>query len=149
MIINQGNLSNLFTGFKASFNEGFRSAQPLWNLVATPVPSTTKSETYSWLGQFPRLREWIGDRQVKNISQSGYAITNKKFESTISVKRDDIEDDQYGVYSPLFKEMGYAAATHPDELVFGLLLLGFASLCYDGQYFFDTDHPVNGSTVSN
>lgn len=149
MIINQGNLTNLFTGFKASYNEGFRSSTPIWDQVATLVPSSTKTETYAWLGQFPRLREWIGDRQVKNLSQGSYSIINKKFESTISVKRDDIEDDQYGVYSPLFKEMGYSAATHPDELVFALLLLGFTNPCYDGQFFFDTDHPVGSGTISN
>jgi len=149
MIINQGNLTNLYTGFKAAFGEGFRSSVPTWDKVATPVPSSTKQETYSWLGQFPRLREWLGDRQIKNLSQSTYAILNKKFESTISVKRDDIEDDQFGVYSPLFKEMGYAAATHPDELVYGLMLAGFTSLCYDGQYFFDVDHPVGSGVVSN
>lgn len=117
--------------------------------VATLVPSNTKTETYAWLGQFPRLREWLGDRQVKNLSEGTYTITNKKYEATIAVKRDDIEDDQYGVYSPLFQEMGFAAATHPDELVFGLLAAGFTSKCFDGQYFFDANHPVGGGVVSN
>lgn len=149
MILNATALALLTTGFKAAFNTGFRGITPDWSKVATLVPSNTKTETYAWMGQFPRLREWIGDRQVKNIAQSSYAITNKKFESTISVKRDDIDDDQYGVYAPLFQEMGFAAATHPDELVFALLAAGFATACYDGQYFFDTDHPVGDGTVSN
>lgn len=47
-----------------------------------------------------------------------------------------------GVFKPMFAEMGHAAALHPDELVFGLLAKGTSSLCYDGQNFFDTDHPV-------
>lgn len=149
MIINQANLSNLFTGFKAAFNTGFRSAQPMWDKVATLVPSSNKTEDYAWLGQFPRLREWIGDRQVKNLAASKYSILNKAFENTVAVNRDDIDDDQYGVYSPLFAEMGYAAQTHPDELIFALLAAGFATNCYDGQYFFDTDHPVAGGTVAN
>jgi phage major head subunit gpT-like protein len=36
-------------------------------------------------------------------------------------------------------------------MVFGLLGLGFAEKCFDGQYFFDTDHPLRdktGATVS-
>ena len=57
----------------------------------------------------------------------------------------------------MFEEMGYAAATHPDELVFGLLGQGFSTNCYDGQFFFDKDHPVavnvdgtgDNATVSN
>lgn len=61
---------------------------------------------------------------------------------TVGVQRTDIEDDNLGVYTPLLAEMGYAAATHPDELVFGLLGKGVTTPCYDGQNFFDTDHPV-------
>ncbi len=38
--------------------------------------------------------------------------------------------------------MGYSAKVHPDEKIFGALAAGASSLCYDGQYFFDTDHPV-------
>ena len=38
-------------------------------------------------------------------------------------------------------------------MVFGLLNAGFTTPCYDGQYFFDTDHPVgapgNQVSVSN
>ncbi|MFO1351911.1 MAG: Mu-like prophage major head subunit gpT family protein [Gammaproteobacteria bacterium] len=149
MILNQQNLGVLFTGFKASFNTGFRSAKTQWDQIATLVTSTTKEEKYAWLGQWPRLREWLGDRQVKNLAAHDYTLKNKDFESTISVPRNDIDDDTFGVFGPVFEEMGYAAATHPDELVFGLLAAGFASLCYDGQFFFDTDHPVGSASVSN
>lgn len=149
MIINQGNLSNLFVAFKAAFAGAFSGVTPDWSKVATLVPSGTRTENYGWLGQFPQLREWIGDRQVKSISQFNYSITNKSYEGTVGVPRDDIMDDQFGVYTPLFAEMGYAAATHPDSLVFALLAAGFSTTCYDGQYFFDTDHPVAGANVSN
>lgn len=149
MILNATTLANLTTGFKASFQKGFSSATSLWQRVATLVPSSTSENTYAWLGEFPMLREWIGDRQVKNLSQSDYSLKNRKFESTISVKRDAIEDDQYGIYAPLFESMGQAAASHPDELVFALLALAFSSKCYDGQFFIDSDHPVGAGTVSN
>lgn len=51
----------------------------------------------------------------------------------------------------MFAEMGQATRRHPEELIFGLLASGFAANCYDGQFFFDTDHPVSdadGNTVS-
>lgn len=145
MIINQGNLSALFTGFQSAFNKGFDGAESSWERIATRVPSTTKENKYGWLGQFPRLREWVGDRQMKSLAAHDYAIKNKKFESSVSIPRDDIDDDTYGVYTPLFEEMGFAAKTHPDELVWALLPLGFSTICYDGQYFFDIDHPVGDS----
>ena len=68
-----------------------------------------------------------------------------------------MEDDDIGVYAPLFREMGYAAGTHPDEIVFGLLKNGMSGTCYDGKAFFAVDHPVylnadgsgDAETVSN
>ena len=149
MIINKENLDAMYQGFKTSYSQAFSGVSPMWNKVATLVPSSAKTENYGWLSEFPRLREWVGDRQVKNLSASGYQVTNKKFESSVGIPRDDIDDDSYGVFTPLFSEMGYAAATHPDELVFTLLAAGATTECYDGQYFFDTDHPVGAGTVSN
>lgn len=151
MIINQANLGRLFTGYSAAFQRGLGQADPQWQRLATRVPSTTREEKYAWLGQTPNLREWIGDRVIKSIEAHDYSIKNKSWESTIEVGRDDIEDDTFGVYSPLFEEMGRSTAAHPNQLVFNLLSQGFATSCYDGQYFFDTDHPVldeNGATIS-
>jgi phage major head subunit gpT-like protein len=149
MIINQANLVSLTTAFKTSFQEGFNSYQPRYQQVATTVPSTTGQESYNWLGQWPKIREWIGDRQVQNLKQFGYTIKNKDFETTVAVPRNDIEDDQYGTYTPLMRELGFAAKVHPDELVFALLAAGFSEKCFDGQYFFDSDHPLGDGTVSN
>ena len=142
MLINSANLAILFRAFNTAFQKGFTGNAPLWNKVATLVPSSTGTEDYGWLGQVPGMREWLGDRQIQNLALSSYSIKNKSFESTIGVKRPNIEDDQYGVYSPMFEMLGQNAAEHPDQLIFALLALGFATNCYDGQYFFDTDHPV-------
>ncbi|SIQ78059.1 Mu-like prophage major head subunit gpT [Rhizobium sp. RU35A] len=151
MLINRANIETAFTGFKASFNRGFEGAKPSYSRVAMTIPSTSSSENYGWLGQIPKMREWLGDRIVNNLSAHSHTITNRKFENTITVKREEFEDDQYGIFSPLFEEMGKGAKELPDELVYALLTLGFSSKCYDGQYFFDTDHPVknaNGELVS-
>ena len=56
-----------------------------------------------------------------------YSVKNKKYEATEGIKAEYIEDDNYGVLMPKFADMGYAAATHPDELIFELLASGF---CY-------------------
>lgn len=142
MIINQNTLSALQVGFKTSFQRGLGQAASEYTKISTVVPSGAKSETYGWLGKVPNMREWIGERVINGIGQHGYTIVNKDYEATIGVNRNDIEDDNLGVYAPLFEEMGMAAAAHPDQLVWPLLAAGFATNCYDGQYFFDTDHPV-------
>lgn len=146
MIINKANLAALFTGYKTVFNEAFAAAESDWDKVATLVPSSTKQETYAWLGTSTRFREWIGERVIQNLKSHDYTIKNVSFENTVGVDRDDIEDDTYGVYRPLIAQLGQDAKTHPDTLVFGLLKAGFDTVCYDGQYFFDTDHPVIDKT---
>lgn len=150
-------LQSLRTGFRTEFEKTKSQAPSDWAKVATLVPSTAASNTYGWLGQFPKLREWVGDRAIKDIKEHGYSVTNKLFEATVGIKRTDIEDDSLGVYAPLFQEMGYAAATHPDEIIFSLLAEGSATSCYDGKMFFAADHPVhpnadgtgNAKNVSN
>ncbi len=152
MIINRQNLANLTTGFSAVFQNAFIGGAPAdWNQVAMLAPSTTSREQYAWLGAVTRFREWLGDRVVQNLSTSDYTIKNRSYEDTVGVDRDHIEDDTFGVYTPLIAQLGDDARTHPDELVFSLFPAGFTTNCYDGQYFFDTDHPVllaDGSSAS-
>lgn len=50
------------------------------------------------------------------------------------------------MFKPLIAEMGLTARQHPEELVFGLLAKGFTETCYDGQYFFDAEHPIPDET---
>ncbi|MGN5192642.1 Mu-like prophage major head subunit gpT family protein [Aeromonas veronii] len=135
-------LQALFTGFKKNFEDAKGEAPAQYTKIATVIKSTTKSNTYGWLGKFPSLRKWVGDRVIESMKTHGYQIVNEDFEATVAVDRNDIEDDELGIYAPLFQEMGLAAGIHPDELCFGLLGAGFTTPCYDGQYFFDTDHPV-------
>lgn len=146
MLINASNLTTLFVAFKAAFAGGFGQAKPQFGMVATTVPSTTGSEEYGWLGSFPNMREWVGDRVINGAKSHGYSIRNKQYELTVAVPRPSIEDDQYGIYKPMMTEMGSASAGHPDQLVFNLIGAGASTLCYDGQYFFDTDHPVLDAT---
>ena len=143
MIITQGTLHTLFLAFNAAFREGFGQAPTDHQRITMMVSSMTATEEYAWLGQWPGLKEWVGERIVRSLIQHEYSIKNKTYESTIGVPRDRIRDDQYGVYTPMFSEMGRATAAHPAELVYQALMDGFDTKCYDGQYFFDTDHPVD------
>jgi len=141
-IITPALLTALFTGYRAEYQRMYGETPTSWERIATLIPSTSKSNTYGWLGQFPKLAEWIGARVLKDMAAQGYTIANKLFEGTVSVPRTSIEDDEVGIYKPLFGEMGRAAKVFPDELTYGLLPLGLSTLCYDNQNFFDTDHPV-------
>ena len=145
MIINSGNLRTLYTGYSAAFQGAFAAAAPRHTRIATVVPSTAAENEYGWLGMMPQLREWIGERVVQNLATHDYRIRNKTYEVTIGVKREHIEDDQLGLYTPMFQMLGSDVAMHPTKLVYQLLAAGFTTVCYDGQFFFDTDHAVTAA----
>lgn len=141
-VVTNALLQALLKTFKAEFQRVFGATPSNYADIATLVPSNTSGNVYGWLGQFPKLQEWIGDRVLRDIKQHGYAIDNKLFESTVDVPRTAIEDDALGIFKPLMAEMGRAAKVFPDELCFPLLQDGMNQLCFDGQNFFDAEHPV-------
>ena len=155
MIISAETLDLAFKGFKAVYTDAYMHAPVHHEKIVMKVPSAAHSETYGWMGEFPQLREWVGARHIKGLRAHGFTIENLTFESTVEVTRNDIADDRIGVFKPMFSEMGQLARRHPEELVFNLLKAGFDTECFDGQNFFDTDHPMTGEsgagaeTVSN
>ena len=142
-------LEALFTGMSAAYTQGLTGATPQWQEIATEVTSSTSSNNYGWLADLPGIKEWMGERQLAELGNHTYAIQNKTWESSIKIKRENVEDDQIGMYSVIAKNFGQQVSLFPDELSFGLLKAGFITPCFDGQYFFDTDHPMAGSTYSN
>ena len=147
-------LDALRTSFRALFQNGLGSVPEHHKLLSMMIPSSTASNTYGFLKDLPRVREWIGERHIKQVTEGGYTIVNKKWELSIGVSQDNIDDDNLGIYSTIVTEMGRNAAEHPNELAMVLLGAGNSSLCWDGQYFFDTDHPLldendKTSTYSN
>lgn len=142
MIISQATLDALRVGYNTAFKNGLGLATPQKDKVAMTIRSSTAENRYGWLNQLPGMREWIGARVIQNLSESGYAILNKHFEETVGVDRNDIEDDNLGQYQMLMTRLGEAAAAFPEQLVWDALKNGFATNCFDGQFFFDTDHPI-------
>jgi len=149
LIINKSNLEAVFINLKTIFNKAFDSAPSIWQQTTMLVPSGSSQNNYNWLSRFPKMRRWVGEKFIKQFEAFKYAIINEDWEATVAVDRNDIEDDTLGIYAPMAQEAGYSAKQLPDEIDAELKNGAFAALCYDGQYFYDTDHPVAGASVSN
>lgn len=150
MIVNEQSLAMLTQAVRATFNRGLERAKPTWNVVAMEIPSVTSENVYPYLKQLGNIRKWVGDRVVQNLAKGEFRIINEDFEQTHGIPRKAIEDDQYGLYSPLFENTGNNVATHADKQVYDRLKAGLTTLGPDGQFFFDVDHPVGkpGSETS-
>jgi len=102
--------------------------------------SDQPSEEYYWLGMPPALREWIGGRHAKGFTENGIEIVNKHFEATIDIKLKDLRRDKSGQIKTRISEFAERGGTHFASLLSTLIVNGASQLCYDSQYFFDTDH---------
>lgn len=143
MEITPASLEGMFTGFSTVFNMAREAATPQWPRMAMRIPSTKKQETHGWLGRLPRMKEWLSERTRNRLETNAYELPNKKYEDSFLVARDDIEDDSYGLLTPAVQDLAYAAAYWPDDMLQEAIQAGDATPCFDGQNFFDTDHPVN------
>lgn len=118
--------------------------------ISMEFQSDQESETYKWLGMSPAMREWIGGRHAKGLRENGVTITNKLWEATLEIPLDWMRRDKTGQILVRVEDMASRAVTHWQSLLSGLIMSGESLVCYDGQYFFDTDHAQGDSgTQSN
>lgn len=118
--------------------------------VSNYFGSDQASETYPWLGMPPAMREWIGGRQAKGFSTNLVEIKNKHYEATIEIALKDLRRDKTGQLKARLAEFAQRGQAHFASLLSTLIVNGPSTVCYDGQYFFDTDHSEGSSgTLDN
>ena len=118
------------------------------DLLSMHFDSDQESETYKWLGQVPAMREFIGGKNAKGFTDNGITIVNKEFEATLAIKERWMRLDKTGQALIRIAELAQRAGEHWGKLLSTLITNGTGStsgLCYDGQYFFDTDHSEGDS----
>ncbi|MDD3127537.1 MAG: Mu-like prophage major head subunit gpT family protein [Candidatus Izemoplasmatales bacterium] len=147
MDINRKQMDSLFEGFGQQFQTGLEMAPDSWTRFAGIVPSSTSSNVYPFIEQFGGMREWSGDRKIKSFASNKFEVVNKSYEDTIAVSRNDIEDDQYGIYGSLIAQMGLNAAKLWNDLSYETLTANGNWL--DGKAFFATDHKYGSNTICN
>lgn len=106
------------------------------------------SQPYEWLGHTPRMVEMMGSLTKKALTEFTLTILNKKWAVGMDVDTVDFSSDKFGMYKTRIAEMANEPVLHPWERAMAFLLNGHDAtygLCYDGQYFFDTDHVDPGA----
>lgn len=143
MLITKTAIQNLQVGFSKIYATGWESTAPKLTEIATSVPSSTRTNTYGWMARLLKMRKWLGPRVIQNLNTHAYTLENEPYELTVGVDRDDIEDDQLGVYNPIFDELGRNSRKWPDQVLKTALQAGTTNLGFDGVAFFATTHPLN------
>jgi phage major head subunit gpT-like protein len=149
LVVSAGTLSGLQKSFNAIFNEALAAYPPDWPSFAMRVNSTGGSEDYELIGDTPEMREWLGDKFIKELLGFHQVVVNKDWEATIRVLRKNIEDDQLGMYNPKIQQLAMEANIKQDSEVSSLRAAGTATLCFDGKNFYAANHQTGKSGVQS
>ena len=129
MNITAATLDGLFKTFQTKFTEAQKAAQTrvtpndlLPEDIALAFTGAGSATQHSWLEQLHGIHEWVGERVLNNAKLGKLTVVNRDFENTIKVSRNEIEDDQYGVYAPLVGMMGADAENLWKKLAIEALL---------------------------
>lgn len=144
--------NRVYQEFRTDFLRANDEAPRNWQGYAMEIPSRSRSTLHAWLANQAVVREWLGPRRARNMSTRTWEVVNRKWELTYEFERDQIEDDLDGLVSAALIEArrsGYKFARHEDLLVAATLEAGITALCWDGQFFFDTDHPIDIDGVTS
>ena len=147
MDINRKTMDVLFQGFNTNFLNGLEKVPASWQKFCSVIPSGTASNVYPFLEQFGGMREWIGERVTKDLASRKMEVLNRDFEETVAVPGNDIEDDQYGIYSTLIAQMGCHAARLWHDLAVEALVSN--PLWADDLNFFSSERLYGENTICN
>jgi phage major head subunit gpT-like protein len=149
MNITAADLSNLYVGYSTRFNGCYLGEPtPLLDKIGTVVPSSTRTNKYPFAQAISgAMREWLGERRTQNIVVDDVSVTNALWENTLAIKRVDLEDDQYGVYSSMMIPMlARNAKLLPDRQI--ALAIENNAVGFDGVTFFSASHPIDPSGLT-
>lgn len=141
MLINQANIVEVFENIRATFNQALETAETKYQQFTTVLDTNQIIEKMDWVGSLPNWRKWLGDKQIQAMAAHTYSLECEEYESTIGVKRRDLEADRLGIYRMKATSQGELAAYFPEERVADVVNAGFTATCWDGKTFFATDHP--------
>lgn len=119
--------------------------------ISTPaMGSDQDSEDYAWLGQVPGLSAQLGAKKFTQLREVPWTVRNVKYQGGLKFPKGDILYDKTGQVMIRTQEGADTARNHWVSLAAPLVVNGATGLCYDGKYFFATDHAEgNSGTQSN
>lgn len=147
-------LKALEAGLRATYLSGFASTDEPAMVLASEQTTNKPEEKHMVVSSTVKMTEWKDQRKSSNFSVFEEAAVPLDYQAMVEVMRNDVEDDQIGKYADFVSDLGRAGRRLWSDLVAEALLAGESLVTYDGQFFFDTDHPVNpadpgGATQSN
>lgn len=149
--------NQVFQEFNTTLMQAFGETPNVWPEFGMEVPSSSLKSLHAWLVDQETVTEWKGSRILADMGTLTWEVLNRNWQIGWKFHENQIRDDLKGLVAlAIMKARSYGQKwkNHEDKLCAETVQAGVSKLCYDGQYFFDTDHPVDvygitGGTYAN
>lgn len=153
MVPFQQKLLDAQLGFNTAFMEGVEALKEgidlVWDFKTDVINQPGTEETVlGYLAEMPLFRKWTGEREPKRVTTGEFSVKVEDYEFSFAVGRNDIKFDKYGLLNGVFRGAGTAQKRFWPDLITAAQTAGKTSVCTDGQFFYDTDHPVGFGQLS-
>ncbi len=130
--------------FKDAMHARLKNIAPIMDLMMK-VKSDKDQETMPWLKGIPAVRRFIAQRIAREIDESYMTVVNYKWEASVEILQDTLEDCLYGQVKARMMQLADAFVKHIPSLLATRLAAGVAGTidADDGVDFFSTVHTLN------
>ena len=99
----------------------------------------TGTGNYSWLGDIPGVREWLGSKVYGDLSKYTYSITNRRWYDGFGVHKDAFRRDELDSIRPRIQMLVMNLEDWKAEMIIALLLAAETGVAFDEKPFFSND----------
>jgi phage major head subunit gpT-like protein len=146
--INDATLQDLNKQLNAKWTAAFSAVpQNQLSTLATQYTSTTASNHYAFMEAMGGWSAWNGARNFKDVASQQFEVLNKDYECSIKMPKNQIEDDQIGMYVDLVPAMVAGWFKKQQSLIMSVLTSN--PLAYDGLALFGTTRTYGGNAINN
>ena len=129
---------------KKTTNAELNEAMKMWSTTLTgklvKKVEGDGSQPFVWLGRTPLLEKFTGEVKLHDIAEMSQTITNEDWWVGLDLLVGDLSKVNGGDLAERAKMLAIESVRHPLRRTFALINAGHTGTCYDGQFFFDTDH---------
>ena len=153
MNITQATLNALTSNIEVSFKKGLDKVENnLEGVLYNTQNTTAKLEVIKSLDGYGLMKEFKSERRPGIVGKTITIAQPIKFERTIEIPREDIEDDNLGEVPAMVETVGIASRRTPIYQIAQALMAGFTTKLNDDDYFFSTSRgnlQTGALTVAN
>ena len=147
-IIDRQKLEAAYITFSTLFDMQLTKTPTIFQDIATVIPVASTVTQFKWLGDVPKMTEWIGQRAINKLQAETHQISTKDWANGIEVGRDELADDSLGLVEPRITALAQEGMWKMEDLVMDFFndgIAGTLGLAYDGQPLYDDAHTASGS----